>query len=248
MAREKQTCLVDGVPVFTKPKVNAKIADINNLLNRTWTEAELQEKLTKSGVLVNKYNPIERNRINNLIKEAKSAGNHEKVATLEKELVDLDGQKLAWGTSMQAVQKKVFAKGLSQQERLAQLNAENKRKNIEEIRQAQIAERRAAKMTEAALARGENVPEDHSRRVKTRAIFKHDVNKGTEVKTPTPSAAASGTATPEKKVLSPEQLHLARLQKERSETSMGTGFGRIRKPLQHDDIVGSIDLGIDLEL
>ena len=81
---------MDNVTLPTKPKLIAKIADINNLVNRSWTEAELQEKLTKSGVLVNKYIPIERNRLNNLIQEAKAAGNTEKEELLRKELDALD--------------------------------------------------------------------------------------------------------------------------------------------------------------
>jgi RNA polymerase-associated protein RTF1 len=72
--RYKQTCLAEGVTIPTRPKLIEKISDINNLVNRSWTEAELQEKLTKSGALVNKFIPIERNRLNNLIKEAKARG------------------------------------------------------------------------------------------------------------------------------------------------------------------------------
>ena len=141
---------MEGVPLPTKPKLAAKIADINNLVNRSWTEAELQEKLTKSGALVNKYIPIERNRLNNLIKEAKARGDTEKEEAYRKELEALDGPKLAYSTSMHPSPKKTSTPtGLSQQERLAILNKQNRRKNAEEVRQAQINERRAAKMTEA---------------------------------------------------------------------------------------------------
>jgi RNA polymerase-associated protein RTF1 len=239
--------LNEGVPLPTKPKLVAKIDDINNLINRSWTEAELQEKLTKSGALVNKYIPIERNRLNNLIKEAKARGDAEKEQAYRKELEALDGPKLAYSTSMQPSPKKTSTpKGLSQQERLAILNKENRRKNIEEVRQAQINERRAAKMTEAAIARGENVIEDHSRRVKTRAKFKHDVaDSFGESKT---GSERSGTSTPAvgtpnltaKKPSTPLPI-LARLQDKK-------GIPTIRRPLMDDDIIGSIDLGIDIEI
>ncbi|KAN0108444.1 plus-3 domain containing protein [Hyaloscypha variabilis] len=245
--RYKQACLNEGVPLPTKPKLVAKIDDINNLINRSWTEAELQEKLTKSGALVNKYIPIERNRLNNLIKEAKARGDAEKEQAYRKELEALDGPKLAYSTSMQPSPKKTSTpKGLSQQERLAILNKENRRKNIEEVRQAQINERRAAKMTEAAIARGENVIEDHSRRVKTRAKFKHDVaDSFGESKT---GSERSGTNTPAvgtpnltaKKPSTPLPI-LARLQDKK-------GIPTIRRPLMDDDIIGSIDLGIDIEI
>jgi RNA polymerase-associated protein RTF1 len=249
--RYKQTCLAEGVTIPTRPKLIEKIADINNLVNRSWTEAELQEKLTKSGALVNKFIPIERNRLNNLIKEAKARGDEEQVENLQKELEALDGPKLAYSTSMQPSPKKTATPtGLSQQERLALLNKQNRRKNIEEVRQAQINERRAAKLAEAAIARGEVVAEDHSRRVKTRAKFKHDVSEAFGAKkadsersgtntptigTPNQSAKKPGTPLP----------HIAKLQSSKSDSK---GLPTIRRPLMDDDIIGAIDLGIELEL
>lgn len=225
-----------------------KVADINNLVNRSWTEAELQEKLTKSGALVNKFVPIERNRLNNLIKEAKNAGNTEKEELLKKELEDLDGPKLAYSTSMRPSPKKptASASGLSQQERLAVLNKQNRRKNAEQVRQAQINERRAVKMTEAAIARGEDVAEDTSRRLKTRAKFKHDVTdtgvKKTDSERSGTNTPASGTPKLNAKKPSTPLPHLAKLQAENN------GIPTLRRPLMDDDIIGAIDLGIDLEL
>jgi len=92
---------VEGVSLPTKPKLAAKITAINNLVNCSWTEAELQAKLTKSDALVNKFIPFERKCLNNLIKEAKASGKTEKAEALRKELEVLDGPKLAYSTSMQ---------------------------------------------------------------------------------------------------------------------------------------------------
>jgi RNA polymerase-associated protein RTF1 len=234
---------VEGVPLPTKPKLGQKIADINALVNRSWTEAELQEKLTKSGALINKFIPIERNRLNNLIKEAQADGNTEKEEALRKELEALDGPKLAYSTSMQPSPKKPV--GMSQQERLAILNRENRRKNAEEVRNAQIAERRAAKRIEAAMARGEDVAEDYSRRVKTKAKFKHDVadTKAAESRsgTNTPSASTPKMA-PKKSTPLP---HIAKLQAANRDKN---GLPTIRRPLMDDDIIGAIDLELDIDL
>ena len=247
--RYKQTCLTEGVALPTKPKLAGKIADINNLVNRSWTEAELQEKLTKSGALVNKFIPIERNRLNNLIKEAKARGDQEQVDSLRKELEALDGPKLAYSTSMQPSPKKnSAATGLTQQERLAVLNKQNRRKNAEEVRQAQINERRAAKLAEAAIARGEVVVEDHSRRVKTRAKFKHDVSesvKKTDSERSGTNTPAAGTPNLTAKRSNAPLPHIAMLQAHNSDKK---GIPTIRRPLMDDDIIGAIDLGIELEL
>jgi len=240
--------LVENVAIPTKPKLSGKINDINNLINRSWTEAELQEKLNRSGALKNKYVPIERTRLTNLFKEAKAAGDEERMAQLRTELDALEGPKLAFNTSMHPTPKKSAAPTeMSQQERLAILNRENRRKNAEEVRQAQIKERRAVMAAEAAIARGEVVVEDHSRRVKTRAKFKHDVSEigkkhsdrsGTNTPAAgTPSLVAQKDTTP--------LPHIAKLQQANSEKK---GLPTIRRPLFDDDIIGAIDLGIEIEL
>lgn len=241
---------MEGVPLPAKPKLIQKCMDINNLVERSWTEAELQEKLKKSGVLVSKFLPIERKRLANLINEAKTSGNVEKEAAYQAELEALEGPKLAYNTTLQVSPRKTAPAGTSQQERLAILNKQNRRKNAEEIRQAQINERRAAKRTEAALARGEDVVEDHSRRVKTRAKFKHDANESFGTKkaegeqsgantpsasTPTVSAKKSATPIP----------YLTKLQAANGERK---GLPTIRRPVMEDDIFGDIDLGIDENL
>jgi RNA polymerase-associated protein RTF1 len=244
--RYKRACIDDNVPLPTKPKLNQKIIDINNLVNRTWTEEELQAKLTASGALQTKYAALERNRINVQIKEARANGLESRAAALQKELEELDGPKLAYSTSMQPTPKKP-SNTPSQQERLAALNRENRRKNAEEVRQAQIRERRHAKMTEAALARGEEVVEDHSRRLKTRAKFKHDANESFKKKEPASGESTpAGSGTPKMDAKKPPTLPLlAKLQQGQKDAK---GLPTIRKPLMDDDIIGSLDLGIDLEL
>ncbi|KAI9740857.1 MAG: hypothetical protein M1818_004462 [Claussenomyces sp. TS43310] len=247
--RYTQTCLIEGVPLPTKPKLSAKISDINALVNRSWTEAELQEKLKRSGALKNKYIPIERNRINNMLKEAKASGDLERIEQLRAELQALEGPKLAFGTSLRGTPKKTGPKELTQQERLAILNKENRRKNAEEVRQAQIKERRAVMATEAALARGETVLEDHSRRVKTKAKFKHDASaplgRKSETASGTSTPAATGTPKVAAKTDSTPLPHIALLEKMRSENK---GLPTIRRPLCDDEIIGAIDLGIEIEL
>jgi RNA polymerase-associated protein RTF1 len=150
---------------------------------------------------------------------------------------------------MQSAPKKSATQGLSQQERLAKLNRENRRKNAEDVRKAQVAERALHKKTEAALARGESVVEDHSRRVKTRAKFKHDVSDGIGAKKS--EGETSGTNTPgpntpnlEAKKSTPLP-HISKLQAVQGEKK---GLPTIRRPLMDDDIIGAIDLGIDIEL
>jgi RNA polymerase-associated protein RTF1 len=190
-----------------------------------------------------KYVPIERNRLRNLIKEAKAAGDEERMDQLKAELQALEGPKLAFNTTRTPPKKQVGPPQLTQQEQLAILNKENRRKNAEQVRIAQLKERRATKALQAAIARGEAVEEDHSKRVRTVAKFKHDFNEFGKK----PSGDRSGTNTP---IATPELLatkgtsplpFIAKLQQK-------PGPAGFRRPLTDDDIIGSIDLGIDIEI
>ncbi|CAG8983698.1 hypothetical protein HYALB_00006267 [Hymenoscyphus albidus] len=247
--RYTKTCQAEGIPLPTKPKLAQKILDINALVNRSWTEEELQAKLKRSGVLVSKFNPIERKRLQTEIAEAKLAKNYEREEQLQKELDALDGPKLAYSTSLQPSPAKTPAKQ-TQQERLAVLNKQHRRENAEKVRQAQIAERKKIKMAEAAAARGEVVVEDHSRRVRTNAKFKHDV---ADTHKKTDSAGASGANTPSQGTpkLGPKQISGGlplQWKNGQGENKQKNGLPSIRRPLMDDDIIGAIDLGIDLEL
>lgn len=230
-----------------KPKAIQKMADVNNLLNRRWTEAELQEKLTRSGAITNKYIPIERNRLNNLLAEARSQGNAEKEAVIRDELSKLEGPKLAFNTSLHKSPKKSGsseAPAMTQQDRIALLNRQNRKKNQDEVRQAQYAELRKAKRIAAAIARGENVAEDTSRRVKTRAKVNHDVSDTGARKTD------SGVATPVVKTsaVSPDQSASQLIAKLQAANSEKKGISTIRRPIMDDDIIGAMDFGIDMDL
>ncbi|POS87104.1 hypothetical protein EPUL_002065 [Erysiphe pulchra] len=221
-SRYEKTCKSEKVPLPSKAKLCAKIDDINNLVNRSWTEAELQEKLTKSGALLNKFIPIERNRLKTLIKEAKSLDDEAKVAKYQKELEKLEGTRLTSNTPV-----KSSSTSLNQQERLAILNRENRRKNAEQVRQAQINERRALKMAEAAIARGESHDVSDSPSYK-----KVEGKYSSPHSSPAPVSKHKPTAT---------YLNKFTLEKK-------SGIPTVRRPLMDDDIIGAIDLGIELEL
>ena len=131
----------------------------------------------------------------------------------------------------------------SEQDRIARHNAEQRRKNNQEIKAAELRERAERRKQDEAIARGDaSVAVDTSRRVRTRAVLTHDVNN------------PSGTSTP-KGVTASQQLnevtaekvlpHIAKLQAERIANK---GFGQISKALTDDDVIGAMDLGIDIDM
>lgn len=120
--------------------------------------------------------------------------------------------------------------------------------NAELVRKAQLKEKAKSREIEMALKRGEAVADDPSRRLRTKAKFVHDVNdaakrlagNGSEASTPS-------NTTPKVSATKPEMLaHLAKLHEKNYTES--NGVPTIHKPLMDDDVIGALDLDIDVEI
>ena len=247
-SRYQKVCHADNVSIPKKGLLLNKADDINQLISRKWTEQELIEKVDRQQELKSRFNGVDRLRLETLIKEAKALGNMDRAQKLQEELDTLETPRLAFRTSLTASTKS--NNGLTQQERLAQLNAENRRRNAEAVRKAQLRERKKAREIERKLENGEDVEEDTSRRVKTRAKFVHDVNSdGATPDKKSSSQAGSGASTPANGTprlgatkgsgLLP---HLAKLQQQQRAKN---GLPMLHKPIVEDDIIASLDLEID---
>ena len=171
--RYKKTLIAEGFAIPTKAALVAKINDINALLNHKFTEEELQVKLKRSGVLQQKHIAIQRHSLQTRRKEAEYRGDKELVEKIDSELAALDGPKLAFGTSLTKTSDAPVGK--TQQERLAEINRANRKFNTQNVRKAQLAERKADALQRAAIERGEAVANPFAR-VKVRATTHHDVN------------------------------------------------------------------------
>ncbi|KAM7221312.1 hypothetical protein V8F06_003280 [Rhypophila decipiens] len=187
--RYKAVCASEKVPFPTKDTMKKKIDDINKLLDHAWTEAELSEKFKKQNALRAKYSGFERDDLMRQIEAALRKDNKELAEKLQAKLDNLETPKLAFRTSL-TPQKKDMPKPPSQQERLAQLNAQNRKINAEEIRKAQHLERQKAR---------EN---DRLERAKSKA--------GTPAPSDTPASTPNSKAP----------LHIAKLkQQQRADTN-----------------------------
>ncbi|KAK8014204.1 RNA polymerase 2 transcription elongation factor [Apiospora arundinis] len=248
--RYKATVTSEGGVFPKRPAMSAKIDDINKLLSRSWTDAELDEKLQRERALREKFNPADRNRIANLLEKAKEQGEMDKVTELQEQLDSIETPRLAFKTSLTTNKKAASAN--SQQDRLAQINAENRKRNAEAVRNAQLREKAKARDIENRIARGEEVKEDTSRRLRTQPKFLLDHNEVEErVKTGTTSGAstpANGTPKPNAAGNRPLPPHIAKLQQNQSQNGTENGMPQIHRPLVDDDIIGSLDLGIDVDI
>lgn len=251
--RYKKVCQEDGIIFPKKPTLDAKIDNINALVNREWTDAEINVKVERELALLRKFAPTERNRLIKSIEEAKRRGDDAKVSELQDQLDSLETPRLAFRTSL-APSTKSTNSAPSQQERLAALNAENRRRNAEAVRKAQLMEKAKARQIEARLARGEDVQEDSSRRLRTKPKFMQDVNESTERKS-TP-AIGSGTSTPANgtpkqtaTTKAPLLPHLQKLQQQNHQTGKDKkGIPQIHKPIVDDDIIAAMDLDIEVDI
>jgi RNA polymerase-associated protein RTF1 len=245
--RYKVTCHNDGVTLPTKAFLMDKIDDINGLINHKWTNEEIKARVAKRNEFRKRFDPSERQRVANLLEEAIQEGDDQKVEELQEELDKLGRERLAFKTSLGAPKNPEATKASSEQDRLAERNRENRRLNQEAVRKAQLKEKAKAREIEMALKRGEVIQEDYSRRLRTKAKFVHDVNEKVGEKPDAPKdgagAGINGTQSPS---ASQTLSHLTKLQeKHYSETK---GLPTIHKPIMDDDVIGALDLEIDVEI
>jgi RNA polymerase-associated protein RTF1 len=226
-----------------------KIDDINSLISHKWTSEEIKARLNKTNELRRRFDPSERERVSRLLEEARQRGDEQKIEELTEELDKIGNQRLAFKTSLGPSKLSDAARGQSEQDRLAERNKENRRLNAEAVRKAQLKEKAKAMEIEMALKRGEAYEGDMSRRLRTKAKFVHNVSDSAADKASANGSGASTPAngatkgTPTKAGILP---HLAKLQEEKY--SEKKGIPTIHTPLMDDDVIGALDLDIDIEI
>ncbi|KAJ6114790.1 hypothetical protein N7486_000568 [Penicillium sp. IBT 16267x] len=171
-SRYRKTMAMEDIKMATQTKLAGKVADINRLINHRFTAEELSEKLRRQGALDQKRNVRKRFDLEKELVFAKANGTQEEIEKLQKELDAILNPNLSWGTTMN---KPVADKTLSEAERVHLINIRNQKLNYENVRRAQLDERKAARKAAAAVARGEAVA-DPFMRVRTVAKTHHDVS------------------------------------------------------------------------
>ncbi|KLU86546.1 hypothetical protein MAPG_05558 [Magnaporthiopsis poae ATCC 64411] len=224
--RFKSTCMAEGEPLPTESKIEAKIKDLNTLLTHSWTNEEVSEKIERLRKLKARFQGHDRLELEQEIAESRAVGNHDRVKMLEEKLGKLgDAPRLAFRTSL-TPQKKAGTSSdnsMSQQERLAQLNIENRKRNRDVVRKAQLKERT---FNERKLERSQS---------QTKSPSKGSAGVDSGSSTPADGTPNLGA---QKSALLP---HLAKLQQSRDKKGLPT----IHKPLMDDEIIGALDLDID---
>lgn len=224
--------------------INAKLDDIHALLNHTWTEADIQSKISKQNAMEKKYDPanaanLQREKINKRRAIAQDNDDAEEVAKCDAELAALENQKVNGAAKTQprespAAKPKHKEK---EQERLAKLNIETRRTNAEEVRKALVEEKRKMqKAREKAIAEAKAAKAAaEAKKAEEAANGSKDLFGESDIsRVGTPAIERSRTGTPAtgsagKKPSGP----------------LGAVRGRVKTD---DDVIGSMDFGIDIEI
>lgn len=242
-SRYRQTMAVEDCKMATKSMLADKVGDINRLLNHKFTNEELNEKLRKQGSLDSKTSVFKRMETEKQLALARASGDDAEADKLQAQLSELSGPKLAFGSSLNKPQPKKQ----SEHERLAELNLRNQRLNYQNVRRAQLDERKATKKAAAAIARGE-AAQDPFMRVRTLAKTHHDSNGTSSAPPPKPEVPVdSRDATP---TTGPDTPGKAT---QRSETPtqkkpVKGGIAGIRHRNMDDENIAALDLDLDIEI
>lgn len=232
--RYRQVMTVEDCKMPTQSQLTKKVMDINRLINHKFTNEELNEKLRKQGSSDSKTTFFKRVDIEKKLKLAQEIGDNDEVERLQRELAN-QAPKLAFGSNA-----KPRAEKLSEHERLAQLNLRNQKLNYENVRRAQLEERKASRKAAAAAARGEATINPFLR-VKTLAKTHHDVNGSTPKAEDNNSRSvtpASGTPKANTPGGTPSS----------SQNKQSQGGAKIRHRNMDDENIAALDLDIDIEI
>ena len=276
LARYKSLMATEQLPLPKKSAIESKINQINALINYSFTEQELNKKLADSGVLEAKQKAREKTLLLGKRSDAQREGNKELMQRLDEQIRELEGStSLFYGTSLYKSTPQKTKK--SEGERLAEINRAVRKANTENVRRAQIAERKAAAKHRARVERGEATADPFARvKILPKTHFDINANLGSAAKQKLTEEQIAKRMAEEKATEEVQQAKkampeaLAKLMAGETEAQPGKidfskydimyQFGRLsqKKPpgqqsifkrkLFDQEILGTYDLGIHIDL
>ena len=238
--RYKRAVASDNLRLPQKKYILQKLDDIHALLESDWTDQDIQKKLNRQSALHTKFVAQGREKLVKRREEAAARGDDSTVARLDYELASADSG-LPSKLSSAASKANGPTKAVLQQERLAALNKANRKANSEEVRKAQLAEKRAQqKLRDEAAARArqreaeaaEAAEAAKNKLLKPGDDLFGDMSQPSRTGTPLSVSAASRKGTPGAgtPLNGPKKI------------------GGFRKKAMDEDIIASMDLGIDIDI
>ena len=263
------TLTKESVRIPKKGFLQQKLNEIHDLLNINWTDEMLSKKFAAQRAMQMRCDPanaarLKREKLEKKKAEAQEAGDEEAVASCEAELAALSNANAnvngSNGTKASPAKKPGAAAGVGggatlQQDRLANLNHHNRKKNAKEVRQALVEERKklqaareaAAKEAKAkAEADAAKKAAEEEAKARLLAVPKDDMadlfGEGSETsRAATPVGGRS--PGPVKRSRAGTPMNGAGVKKDKG------AVGQVGKKKNMDDeVIGNMDLEIDVEI
>jgi RNA polymerase-associated protein RTF1 len=218
--RWKLTLEAEKISLPSVSHLRNKAKALNELATRPLTTEEVSAMIAKrnSGKADYLKSIGQRRKLQERREEAIAAKDDDAVLQIDKELQELEDQQSG------------PARVETQMQRMARINAENRKRNMAEIRKAEIAEKRAHREALEKAGSGGSTFANPFMRVKTTVKFKHDMENKKDV--------AVGNSPPVK---------------EKEGTGVGVLASQVpimkgRKVAGVDDVIASMDLGIEIDI
>jgi len=242
----------ESIRIPSRKYLSGRLDDINSLLNTKWNEDEINTKIAKQRAMERKHDPanaprLKRENITKRKLRAEESGDADEIVRCDAELAALENNMASSSLngSNGARPSPIKKSNATKQERLAQLNAKNRGKNAEEVRKALLEEKRklqAAREQAATEAKTKAEQKRKAEEAKLLAVPRSDMSdlfgEGSDISragTPlggTPRRSRAGTP----------------MNGVKKEKSLLGAVGAIKKKNLDDDVIGSMDLGIDVEI
>ena len=227
----------------TRGQINTKLDQINKLITHRFTDAQISNKLKQQSAVSDMVSrTTEKNEIKDQIRDAEDRGDDDAVRELEEKLMNIVPMKLAFGTSMHPANTQ---KQNNDIDRVAELNRRNQRQTTENIQKAAMLKRRTYKKAPAEPDKL-SVPS-----AKPKHLDDDLFGSGSDIsRAATPVNGVSRAGTPAMSNLGTG----ANISRSGTPLSMRTGTETkkglpvIKKSKRDDEILQSMDLGIDIEI
>ncbi|KAK5709276.1 RNA polymerase-associated protein rtf1 [Elasticomyces elasticus] len=260
----------ENIRLPTRKYLLARMDALRGLHDTEWTDEKISKKLANQRAMERKLDPanaakLKREKITKRKVAAEESGDTDEVMRCDAELAALDNNASTavnghgHGIKTTPIKKAGGAGANGTQEAMAALNMKNRGRNVQDVRKALLEEKRklaisreqaAVEAKAKAEADAKKAAEDAEKEAQLLAVPKSSDmadlfgdSDASRAGTPVPGAPA--TSTPRR---SRAGTPLNGVKKERSGLAAAAAVGAIRKKHMDDEVIGGLDLGIDVEI
>ncbi|KAK1818435.1 RNA polymerase-associated protein rtf1 [Friedmanniomyces endolithicus] len=269
--RHVATLKKENIRPPSRKYLTARVDAINSLLNMEWTDEKISKKLANQRAMERKLSPVNAaklklEKIQKRKQTAEESGDADELMRCDAELAALENNALTainghgHGNGVKASPTKKAGGPNVQQEALAQLNLKNRGKNVQDVRKALLEEKRKlqiareqaavdAKIKAEADAKKALAEQEQQARLLAVPFGRSEMadlfGDSDASRAGTPVPGGTNANTPRR---SRAGTPLNGVKKEKGGLVAAAAVGAIKKRSMDDEVIGSLDMGIDVEI